>query len=167
MFPVLSHAIAPLGMILCLLNMSAINCTACDRTLGVQGHRLVVGFDQLAAIAPDHVHDVVVGIGVQPQAQAKTGELGRLLQLLTDLDELVPGLGRLDLGRLENVQAGDQRPGADGLRDAVRLALMHDASQRDREETTGLFMHLVDQVGHLQKMALGAIELRIRRRPPG
>ena len=94
-----------------------------DGTLGVQGDGLVVGFDQLAAVAPDHVHHIVIGVGIQAQTHAKAGELRRLLQLLADLDELIPRLGGIDFGRFEDIQAGDQRPGTDGLRNAVGLAL--------------------------------------------
>ena len=50
-----------------------------------------------------------------PQAHAIAGEFGWLLHLLTDLDKLVPRLGRLDLGSVEDIHAGDQWPRAHRL----------------------------------------------------
>ena len=100
-----------MGMILCLLNISAIRFTAWTVPGGVEGDGLIVGFHQFPAVAPDHIHDVVIGIRGQAEAHAEAGELGRLLQLLAHLDELVPGLGGIDLGGLEDIQAGDQGPG--------------------------------------------------------
>ena len=85
-----------------------------DRARRVEGHGLIVGFDQLATVAPDEIHDVVIGIVLQAQAHTEAGELRRFLQLLADLDELVPGFGGIDLGGLENIHPRDQGPGADG-----------------------------------------------------
>jgi hypothetical protein len=42
--------------------------------------------------------------------------------------------------------------------DAVGLALVHNCSAGGIEETTRHLLHLLDDVGHLQEMALAAIE---------
>ncbi len=128
-----------------------------DGAWGVQGHGLVVGFDQLAAVGPDDIHHIAIGIASYAEAHTIPGQLRRLLQLLTDLDKLVPGLGKRDLGSLENIQAGDQRRGAHRLGDGVGLALVHDLRE-DRKEPAWHALHLLYQVSHLQQVSLGAIE---------
>ena len=129
-----------------------------DRARRIEGDGLIVGFDELATVAPDEVHDVIIGIVLQAQAHTEARELGRFLQLLADLDELVPGLGGIDLGGLENVHARDQGPGTHGLWDAVGFALVHDGVEGDGKETARHLLHLLDDVGHLQEVSLGAIE---------
>ena len=44
------------------------------------------------------------------------------------------------------------------MRDTVGLALVHDGPEGDLEETTWHLLHLLDDVGHLDQVALGAIE---------
>ena len=131
---------------------------------GVQGHGLVVGFDELAAVGPDDIHHIAIGIASYAKAHTIPGQLRRLLQLLTDLDKLVPCLGKLDLGSLENIHAGDQRRGAHRLGDGIGLALVHDLRE-DRKEPAWHALHLLHQVSHLQQVSLGAIERRFNQAP--
>src|SRR4029453_5944603 len=67
----------------------------------------------------------------------------------------------INLGGLEDIHTGDQRPGTDGLRYTIRLALMHDGIQGDRKEAASALLHLVDEVSHLQEVSLRAVELPI------
>src|SRR5215470_14627895 len=44
---------------------------------------------------------------------------------------------------------------------------MHDARERNWEQPALLLLHLVDQIGHVQEVALGAVELRVPADEPG
>jgi hypothetical protein len=54
-------------------------------TLGPEGDGLLVGTHEGPPIAPEHLHDIVIGIGAQTEAHAVGGELGRVLHLLAYL----------------------------------------------------------------------------------
>ena len=97
---------------------------------------------------PDDTHHIAIGIASYAEAHPIPGQLRWPLELFTDLDKLIPRLGRLDLGGVENIHAGDQRRGAHRLGDGVGLALVYDLSE-DRKEPAWPTLHLLHDVSHL------------------
>ena len=155
-------------MILCVLNMASITFTPATFSGRVHHHRLVVGLDHLAAVAPEQVHHVVGGVLDEPEAHAEGEQPGRRLDLLAGLDELVPRLRVLDLGLPRGGRCractgqGFTASGTPMARPLKTTEVIADSKM-----PLGSRRILVDEIVDVEQVAAGRVELHVGRTRTG